>query len=100
MKIRTKYSGLLEWTKYQEQLVANIFKLLPLMDEKRNWKRYLRGLLIELAGLDQLTDEIEFTSLNGKLEGLFLLSSEDIKNGEFKKIVFDSIGLAKKIQIK
>lgn len=100
MKIRTKYDGLLEWTAYQEQLVNRVYKILPLMEEKRDWKKYLAGLLVELAGLEDLSDQVDFTSLNGKLNGLYTLTKDDVESGLFRKEVFDSVTLVKKLQLK
>jgi hypothetical protein len=100
MRIKTKFDGYLEWTEYQEQLVNRVYKILPLMEEKRDWKKYLAGLLVELAGLEDLSDQVDFTSLNGKLNGLYTLTKDQINDGLFRKEVFDSVTLVKKIQLK
>jgi len=98
-KIKTKYGGLLEWEIYRSQLVKNIFKILPLMEEKKDWKKFLAGLLSELAGLDDLSVNADFTTVCAKLNGLFFLDKESIKDGMFKKVVFDTIDVVKKIKI-
>lgn len=93
--VRTKYGGYIELEVYQEQAVKNIYKILPLKDEGKEWGRYLEGLLIELSGFDNLIDDISCISLISKLEGLFEVPQDNPRL--FKKIVFDSIDLVKKI---
>jgi len=96
MKIQTKYNGVIDFTLYQEHTVKNIFKILPLKEEGKDWKKYLEGLLVELNGFDSLVEEVYFTALLSKLEGLFTIPENDM--ALFRKTVFDSIDLLKKIQ--
>ena len=62
MKIQTKYNGVIDFTLYQEHTVKNIFKILPLKEEGKDWKKYLEGLLVELNGFDSLLEEVYFTA--------------------------------------
>lgn len=96
MKIETKYNGTIDFNLYKERTVKNIFKVLPLREEEKDWEKYLQGLLLELSGFDALTEEVQFTSLLAKLEGLLYLTDEEMPL--FRKIVFDSIDLLKKIE--
>lgn len=102
MKITTKYNGIIDLYLYQEYCIKSIFKILPLMEEGKEWKKYLRGFLLELSGIENLTMEVNFISLIGRLEGLLLLDP-DPNNDEdkdfFKKIIFDSIDLVKKMEL-
>lgn len=102
MKITTKYNGVIDLYLYQEYCIKSIFKILPLMEEGKEWKKYLRGFLLELSGIENLTMEVNFISLIGRLEGLLLLDP-DPNNDEdkdfFKKIIFDSIDLVKKMEL-
>lgn len=91
----TKYQGEIDLAVYKEFLVKRIFKLLPLREEKKNWEKYLCGLMIELAGMSQLADDIDYITLNAKLEGLISVA-EDMEL--FKKTVFDCIHLAKMLK--
>lgn len=97
-EVRTKYNGVIEWGLYQEHLVNQVFKILPLMEEGKDWRKYLDGLLIEVNGLHDLLTEISFISVLGKLNGLLLMPEEEVKKGKLKKIVFDSIELIKSIK--
>jgi len=98
MKIKTKYNSMVDFELYKEHTVKNIFKVLPLREEKKEWEKYLQGLLIELSGFDSLIDEVYFTALLAKLEGLFLIDKNEMPL--FRKTVFDSIDLLKKIEPK
>lgn len=98
MKIRTKYEGIVDFELYKEHTVKNIFKVLPLREEKKDWEKYLQGLLLELSGFESLADEVYFTALLAKLEGLLHVPDDEMPL--FRKTVFDSIDLLKKIEIK
>ena len=74
-------------------MVKNIFKILPLKEEKKDWKKYLQGLLIEFNGMDMLLDEVNLMALVAKLEGLKEIEDHDM----FRKVIFDCIDLVKKI---
>jgi len=70
------------------------------MEERKDWERFLQGFLIELSGIDSLVSDISYISLMGKLEGLLQneFDPDDVDDKEFfKKIVFDSIDLVKKL---
>lgn len=95
-KVVTKYDGQLDFEIYQSFLVKNIFKILPLKEENKDWKKYLEGLLIELNGMDLLLTEVNLMSVIGKLEGLRSVEDHEL----FRKVIFDCIDLIKKISIK
>lgn len=98
MKIKTKYNGIIDFRVYQEHSIKSIFKILPLREEKKEWKKYLEGLLVEFSGIDSLASEPLFISLIGKLEGLYgLEDDEDLLL--FRKIIFDSIDTLKRIRV-
>ena len=92
-KVETKYNGVIDFKIYQEYMVKNIFKILPLKEEKKDWKKYLQGLLIEFNGMDMLLDEVNLMALVAKLEGLKEIEDHDM----FRKVIFDCIDLVKKI---
>ena len=70
------------------------------MEEEKDWQKFLQGFLIELSGIDSLVSDVSYISLIGKLEGL-LQKDFDCSQTEdkelFKKIIFDSIDLVKKL---
>lgn len=95
-KVTTKYNGELDFEIYQSFIVKNIFKILPLREENKDWEKYLEGLLIELNGMDMLLNEVNLMALVAKLEGLKTVEGHDL----FRKVVFDCIDLVKKISVK
>jgi hypothetical protein len=97
MKIKTIYGGLVDFSAYQEHTIKNIFKVLPLREEGKDWEKYLKGLLIELNGFDSLFEEAYFTALLAKLAGLLLIPDDEMPL--FRKTVFDSIDILKKINL-
>lgn len=94
--IETKYGGKICFDTYQAQMIKNIYKILPLKDEGKNWDKYLEGLLVELNGLNQLCEDLNYVSLISKLEGLFSIDPNNQKL--FRKIIFDCIDALKKIE--
>lgn len=96
--VKTKYNGYVDLEVYKEQSVKSIFKILPLKEEKNEWEVYLEGLLIEFSGFDNLVSDINYITLIAKLEGLFVVAEDNPKL--FRKIVFDSIDVLKKIDPK
>lgn len=94
MIIETKYNGRLDLGLYMDYLVNSVFRLLPMFEKNEDWKKYLTSLMIELSGLDELSNEISFICLLGKLEGLFQV--ED--HSTFKSTVFGCITLLKQIK--
>ena len=92
-KVTTKYNGVLDFEIYQKYMVKNIFKILPLKEEEKDWHKYLEGLLIEFNGMDMLLEEVNLMALIAKLEGL-----KDVEEHElFRKVIFDCIDLVKKV---
>lgn len=94
--IKTKYHGEIDFDLYREYAIKSIFKILPLKEEKKDWIKYLDGLLVELSGMSALSTEVNLIVLIAKLEGL----REVEDHGLFRKVVFDCIDIMKKMQIK
>jgi hypothetical protein len=94
MIVETKYNGKLELSFYMDYLINSVFRLLPMYEKNEDWKKYLTALQIELAGLEELSNNISFISLISRLEGLFSITDKPT----FKKVVFDSISLIKQIK--
>ena len=93
MIVTTKYNGQIDLKMYQDYCVKSIFKILPLMEEEKDWKKFLQGFLVELNGINSLVSNINYISLMGKLEGLLKFSNGKIQGEDkelFKKIIFDS----------
>lgn len=94
--IYTKYHGEIDFDLYREYVIKSIFKILPLKEEKKDWVRYLDGLLIELNGMSSLVTDVNLMSLIAKLEGLRNVEEHAL----FRKVVFDCIDIMKKTKVK
>jgi hypothetical protein len=80
------------------RICGQIFKLLPLAEEKRDWKKPLETIIVELLGMGGLLGEPKMFSLVCKLEGL--KSYE--KTGDFityRRTVFECCSLADEVRL-
>jgi hypothetical protein len=78
-----------EKIEYLQKLKGKIYKLLPIREEGGDWKNYLDGLLVELAGINRTFYQLNstyFTSLIGRLVGL-----DNTSFPLFRKMIFESI---------
>ena len=60
-----------------KKIINQIYKLLPMREEKEDWETPLQNILIELKGFARLCQSVSFISLISKLEGLYTLINED-----------------------
>lgn len=80
------------------RLMNQLWKLIPMRENGENWERQLTMVTIEIAGLNQLfSTDLNFTVLLSKLEGLQV--EKDIDFLDYRKTVFDSIDLLKRMEI-
>ena len=83
-----------------QNLINQIYKLLPSREEGADWEKPLQTVLEELAGMQRLMNcgysEIFFPLLN-KLEGLYSLTDdEDFLC--YRRIIFQCLGLMNNLQ--
>ena len=83
-----------------QNLINQIYKLLPSREQGADWKKPLQTILEELAGMQRLMNcgysEIFFPLLN-KLEGLYSLIDDD----DFlcyRRTIFECLGLMNELQ--
>ena len=83
-----------------QNLINQIYKLLPSREEGLNWEKPLETILEELAGMQRLMNcgysEIFFPLFN-KLEGLYSLVEDD----DFlcyRRTIFECLGLMNELQ--
>lgn len=80
------------------RLTNQLWKLIPMRENKENWLEHLDSLIVELAGLNELssnTDE-KFLILLSKLKGLQI---EDTNFQLYRKTVFESISLLREMRL-
>ena len=78
-----------------KKLTNQVYKLLPNWEENLDWKKPLSTIIEEFAGMDSLFldhHEILF-SLLCKLEGLFSYSQTEEDFFNFRRSIFDCLGL-------
>lgn len=81
-----------------KRLTNQIYKLLPLREEKVEWVKPLETIIEELIGMDRLISgkaSIMFPLLC-KLEGLFRLTNDD-DFMLYRRIIFECLALINKV---
>ena len=80
------------------RLMNQLWKLIPMRENGENWERQLSMVTIEIAGLGELFGNyLDFTILLSKLEGL-LIEKNNVDFLDYRKTVFDSINLLKRLE--
>ena len=80
------------------RLTNQLWKLIPMRENKEDWLSHLNYLIVELAGLNELrsnTDE-KFLILLSKLKGLQI---EDTTFHVYRKTVFECISLLREMRL-
>ena len=77
-----------------------IYRLLPVREEKEDWVKPLETLIVEVAGMTKIFSSIkEFLTLSAKLHGILALQ-EDIDFYLYRRTIFECCGLVDKIKDK
>ena len=75
---------------YKSKLIGRLYGLLCEKEKNGEWEKFLNTIVIELMGLEEELDSINYWALRGKLQALKLLSYEN-----FRKTVFECINLVR-----
>lgn len=85
-----------------QNLINQIYKLLPIRQEGIKWQKPLETIIEELVGMQKLMlnnySEIFFPLLN-KLEGLYSLTKQQDFSC-YRRIIFECLGLINELQEK
>lgn len=85
-----------------QNLINQIYKLLPIRQEGVKWQKPLETIIEELVGMQKLMlnnySEIFFPLLN-KLEGLYSLTKQQDFSC-YRRIIFECLGLINELQKK
>lgn len=76
------------------RIINQVYKLLPLREEGKDWEKPLRTVIEQLAGMNRLIgnqDQLYFLILC-KMEGLFSLSN-DSDMQEYRRIILELLNL-------
>ena len=83
-----------------QNLINQIYKLLPIREQGADWEKPLQTIMEELAGMQSLMNcgysDIFFPLLN-KLEGLYLLT-QDSDFFCYRRTIFECLGLINELQ--
>lgn len=76
-----------------------IFKLLPMREEEKDWLKPLQTLTVEVVGLNSLLNcsYTDLLTLASKLEGI--LTKSDIDFWLFRRTIFECCGLASNLKV-
>lgn len=77
-----------------KRIINQVYKLLPMREEGRDWKKPLQTLIEQLSGMKRLIDGQDdlFFLILCKMEGLFSLNkNEDMTI--YRRIIFECLGL-------
>lgn len=77
-----------------KRLINQLWKLIPMRENSEDWKGHLAVLTEEIAGLNELTEELQLLVLLSKLEGLATPVCDDFML--YRKTVFKCIDLLTK----
>ena len=82
-----------------KRIVNQIYKLLPLREEKEDWEKPLSTLMEELSGMNNLLigEQQLFFSLLCKMEGLFQLTGEE-DFLLYRRTIFECLSLLDEIR--
>lgn len=81
-----------------DRICNQIFKLLPMREESKDWEKPLETLIIELLGMSSLfSDQKDLLSLVCKLEGL-KEGGEEIEFLLYRRTIFECCGLVDQIK--
>lgn len=77
-----------------KRMINQLWKLIPLREESKDWEKQLDNLIVEFTGLNEIfKDNFNYLVLLSKLEGL-----RTIKNFEtYRRTVFESISLLQEL---
>lgn len=83
-----------------KKIINQIYKLLPMREEKEDWQKPLETIFEELRGMSSLLDiDDEFFGLLCKLEGLFDLT-EETDFSLYRRSIFECLSILNSIDKK
>ena len=78
------------------RLTNQVWKLIPMLENKEDWKKQLNTVIIEIAGLNEIFSSSPlFIQGLSKLEGL---KKEEVEFETFRKTVFEIISILQELK--
>lgn len=98
LMVVTKYDFPLEEEQVKamvKRLTNQLWKLIPMRENKENWRKQVDSIVIEIAGLNEIFNQVpQFLLLLSKLEGL---NKVETTFEIYRKTVFECITLLHEI---
>ena len=98
MTLNSKYNKKINDESFKNEinrLTNQIWKLIPMRENEENWNKHLQIVILELVGLEEIIEIDE--NLLALLEILEGLNTVEIDFSIFRKLVFESISLLRKL---
>lgn len=82
-----------------KRIINQVYKLLPMRQEKQDWIKPLETIIVELSGMKDLigSSEILFFTILCKLRGLLNLILEDDMS-LYRRVIFECLGLLSELE--
>lgn len=97
MPLETKYGFEFELVDIKmnvRRLTNQLWKLIPMRENKEDWRKQLDTVVIEIAGLNEIFTGPHFLQILSKLEGLKAI---DTTFEIYRRTVFESISLIQEL---
>ena len=88
------------YDKYINRIINQVYKLLPLREEGKDWEKPLQTLIEQMAGLQRLVDDQDqsFLTIMAKMEGLLtLIQTNDFER--YRNTIFECLNLLSGLKI-
>lgn len=78
-----------------KRIINQLYKLLPMREEGKDWQKPLQTLIEELSGLQRLVygQESRFLTILSKMEGLFNLTNDAQDMPLYRRTIFECLSL-------
>lgn len=94
----SKYNKTIDNSEFQKEinrLTNQLWKLIPMRENEEDWQRHLSTLVVEIIGLNEIiTIDSNLLELLEILEGL---QKNEVEFSIYRKLVFESISLLRKV---
>lgn len=82
-----------DFEKEINRLTNQLWKLIPMRENGEDWNRQLENVIVEIVGIQEI---INYETL-GLLEILEGLNKQDVEFSIYRKLIFESISLLRKL---
>lgn len=94
----SKYNKTIDNSEFQKEinrLTNQLWKLIPMRENKEDWQKHLSVITIEIIGLNEII--VIDSNLLELLEILEGLQKTEVEFSIYRKLVFESISLLRKV---